>query len=139
MYNKMIYQSKIRADASNCKDLDMTIVNAVLLEMSISKLNNSKAVGIDGLQKEHLTNAHPILYSTRAKLFYLMFYISYVPKQFGCGIIIPIQKDSSIKGMQHPDNFRRITLSPLIAKVFEHCILFIYKSYLKTNDRQLGF
>ena len=84
-------------------------------------------------------NAHPILYECLSKLFYIMFSLGYVPNQFGKGILIPIQKDTSIKGVQKVDNFRGITLSPIISKVFEHCILFSFGKYLKSNDRQFGF
>ena len=84
-------------------------------------------------------NAQPILYECLSKLFYIMFSIGYVPNQFGKGILIPIQKDTSIKGVQKVDNFRGITLSPIISKVFEHCILFSFGKYLKSNDRQFGF
>src|SRR5438132_12146302 len=55
------------------------------------------------------------------------------------GILIPIQKDTNIKGIQKLDNFRGITLSPIISKVFEHSILFLFGKYLKSNDRQFGF
>jgi hypothetical protein len=37
------------------------------------------------------------------------------------------------------NQFRGITISPVISKVFEHCLLFIYKDHLVTSDRQFGF
>lgn len=86
-----------------------------------------------------MVNAHPILYVALSKLFYVIFALGYVPNQFGKGILVPIQKDTNIKGIQKLDNFRGITLSPIISKVFEHSILFLFGKYLKTNDRQFGF
>ena len=68
-----------------------------------------------------------------------MLTLGYVPNQFGKGILIPIQKDTNIKGLQKLENFRGITLSPIISKVFEHSILFLFGKYLKSNDRQFGF
>ena len=117
--------------------LDCSIFNATLTDTAMSKLNNSKAIGMDKLQKQHLIYAHPILYSTLSNLFYFMFAIFYVPNQFGCGIIIPIQKDTSLKGVQKPDNFRGITVSTSISKVFKYSrpILFLYRNYLPSNDR----
>ena len=37
------------------------------------------------------------------------------------------------------DNYRGITLSPCISKLFELCLLIQLKSYLKTSDLQFGF
>lgn len=71
-------------------------------------------------------HAHPIVYTALSKLFYLIIATSYVSKQFGSEITIPIQKDKSVKGVQKPDNFRGITISPLIAKIFEHAVQFLY-------------
>lgn len=119
--------------------LDRSVFNAMLIDMAVSKLNNSTAVGVDHLQKQHLIYAHPMLYSILAKLFYFMLAISYVPDQFGNGIVIPIQKDTGIRGIQKPDNFRGISINPLLSKVFEYCVLFIFGKYLTTNDRQFGF
>ena len=126
-------------DAHNDVSLDQELFNPTLIDMAVTKLNAGKAAGVDMLQMEHIVNAHPILYDIIAKLFYLIFVTGHVPNQFGQGIIVPIQKDTSIKGLQKPDNFRGITLSPIISKIFEHCIIFLFGNYFKSNDRQFGF
>ena len=110
-------------------------LSLLLLYIAVSKLHSNKAPGYDLSQKEHLVYAHPALYDTLANLFYVILKVGYVPKHFGKGIIIPIQKDTSLKGPQKLDNFRGITLCPIISKVFEHCILLIFGDYLKLNDR----
>jgi len=101
------------------------------------------------LSKYHFINSHPILYEAinshsilyeaLSKLFLFMFKLGYVPNDFGKGLIIPIQKDNSIKGVQKLTNFRGITLSSIISKVFEHCILLLFRGHLKSNDRQFEF
>jgi len=118
---------------------DHNIFNAALIDIAISKIEFGKSVGIDGLQKEHLVNAHPILYVILSKLFCLMYAIGYVPNEFGNGIIIPLQKDTTLRGSQSIDNFRGITISPLLSKVFEHSILFIFGKFLTSSERQFGF
>ena len=138
-YKNIISCTSLANKLRNVKELNCASFNAVLIDIAISKLHNGKAAGINNLQKEHLVNAHPILYVALSKLFYLIFALGYVPNQFGKGILIPIQKDNSIKGIQKLENFRGITLSPLISKVFEHSILFLFGKYLKSNDRQFGF
>ena len=40
--------------------------------------------------------------------------------------------------MCHASNYRAITLCPVIAKLFEHCIITKYQSNVHTNDLQFG-
>jgi hypothetical protein len=63
----------------------------------------------------------------------------YVPDDFGRGIPIPIPKDSNGRGSLKVEQFRGITLSPIISKVFEHCISLLYHGYFDTSERQFGF
>jgi len=130
---------KSKLYAFNVDNMDESKYSAMLIDIAVGNLNNNKAPGIDNLQKEHLTHSHPVLYCILSKLFYLMMLASYVPNEFGKGIIIPIQKDATLKGAQNVDNFRGITLCPIISKVFEQCLLFLYNKYLTSNDRQFGF
>ena len=58
---------------------------------------------------------------------------------FGKGITIPIPKTEGVSGMHQLDSFRGITLSPVISKVFEHCILMFFNDYLYTSMNQFGF
>ena len=37
------------------------------------------------------------------------------------------------------NDFRGISISPAISKVFEHCILHRYRDFFKTSDNQFGF
>ena len=37
------------------------------------------------------------------------------------------------------DDFRGIAINSILSKVFEHCILDKFKSFLSTNDNQFGF
>ena len=63
----------------------------------------------------------------------------FVPSDFGKGITIPIPKGDSLSGAQKIENFRGITLSPVVSKVFEHCLLTLLHKYLYTSDNQFGF
>lgn len=55
------------------------------------------------------------------------------------GFLIPIPKETGCKGTVGVDQFRGITISPIISKLFEHCALKMFKDYLHTSSRQLGF
>ena len=107
--------------------------------MAVAKLSSGKSPGHDGITTEHLLNCHPILFTLLAKLFNLMTIFSYVPLDFCKGITVPIPKNESLHGVQTIDSFRGITLSPVLAKVFEHCILLVYSRYLYTSSNQFGF
>jgi hypothetical protein len=45
----------------------------------------------------------------------------YVPNQFGRGIIIPLVKDKH-GDLTSSSNYRGITVSPVISKIFEGCL-----------------
>ena len=62
----------------------------------------------------------------------------YVPQQFGGGIIIPLAKDKD-GDLSCSSNYRGITLSSNIAKLFEMCLLQLFSSYLYSSDLQFGF
>ena len=62
-----------------------------------------------------------------------------MPKDFACGMLVPIPKESGAKRTLEVSEFRGITINPIISKVFENCLLTIDKDYLATSDYQFGF
>ena len=52
----------------------------------------------------------------------MLFHHGFVPDNFGAGIIVPLVKDKA-GDVNSLDNYRAITLTPIIAKVFESIIL----------------
>jgi len=104
----------------------------------INSLKRGKASGFDDLSNEHIIFSHPILTNLLMHLFNAMIYFGYVPDAFGTGVIIPLLKNSE-SDASNVDNYRGITLSPCISKLFELCILTYLKPYLKTSALQFGF
>jgi hypothetical protein len=100
-----------------------------------------KAAGLDELTAEHLQYAHPILPCLIAKLFNLVIHYEYVPTAFGVSYTVPLLKGSnaSFNKAVTVDDFRGISISPVLSKIFEHCILSRYKDYFITADNQVGF
>jgi len=49
-----------------------------------------------------------------------------VSDDFGKGITIPVLKDK-LGDVSSVDNYRPITVSPVISKIFEYCLLFSLK------------
>ena len=87
-----------------------------------------------------MLHCHPIIYSLLGKLFTKMLATGYIPSDFGRGIIIPLLKSDSTRGIHKIESFRGITLSPItVSKIFEHCLMEKLCDYLYTDDRQFVF
>ena len=106
----------------------------------ISNLKRGKAPGIDGLSVEHLSYSHPAVPVVISKLFKLIFACGYVPSGFKQSYIVPIPKirDCRTKAMTY-DDFRGIAISPVISKIFEHCLLDYFQTFLSSGDNQFDF
>ena len=107
------------------------------VDNAIRKLKVGKAIGADRISAEHILYAHPIIVTILTKLFNLLLLFEYVPNGFGIGILIPIPK--SDKDLDRTDNYRGITINPVISKIFEHCLLTLFNKHLQTSPRQFGF
>lgn len=119
---------------------DDSMFNVEHVSACISHLKRGKAAGLDNLTAEHLTHAHPSLSSVLYRLFNLMMLSGHVPPSFGYSYTVPIPKitDTRTKSMSCSD-FRGISISCIMSKVFEHCILSQFSEYFKTKDNQFGF
>ena len=106
--------------------------------IAMKGLQIGKSAGEDRISPEHIKFAHDSLAKHLLQLFNMIMCHGYVPKSFGSGIIIPILKD------KHSDtsileNYRGITLSSVISKLFETCLTVKFNTYLVSNDLQFGF
>jgi len=114
--------------------------DAELIEKVIAGMKRGKAAGLDGITAEHLQHCHPLLPSVLAKLFNLIMVHGYVPTGFGLSFTVPLQKDN-IRGSKSltVEDFRGISISPVLSKIFEHCVVDRFCSYFGTSDNQFGF
>ena len=60
-----------------------------------------------------------------------------VPTSFGRSYTIPVPKDRQASSTV--DDFRGISISPVLSNILEHCILDRFSTYLTTSDNQFGF
>ena len=120
--------AEIKTDVFSLEDVD----NAVHC------LRAGKAAGIDRLTAEHILFSHPSLIIHLHRLFNLLMKHGCVPSQFGQGIVIPLVKDKH-GNLSDSDNYRGITVSCVISKLFEHCLMNKYGLYLYSSDLQFGF
>ena len=117
------------------------LFTAELVERIIGDIKRGKAAGLDSLTAEHLQYCHYLIHVVLAKLFNMIVYCGYVPTGFGCSYTVPIPKQSG-KEYSHAfkvDDFRGISISPVISKIFEHCILGRFRRYFVTNDNQFSY
>jgi len=112
-----------------------------LVERVITNMKRGKAPDLDRLTSEHLQYSHALLPVVLSKLFNLMMHNGYVPCKFGQSYTVPIPKSSCNLYSKSitVDDFRGISISPVISKVFEHCILDRYSKFFLTSDNQFGF
>ena len=61
------------------------------------------------------------------------------PIVFGASYIVPIPKCDGRKKSLQVDDFRGISISLVISKLFELCVLDLYDDYFETSDYQFGF
>ena len=113
-------------------------ISVELVDNSIRAMHLGKAAGVDGIETEHLRYAHPRICVMLSLLFSAVIIHGIVPSMCGLGITVPLLKghnlDSSVS-----DNYRGITLSVHISKVFEMCILEVYGDNFTNSDLQYGF
>ena len=113
-------------------------VDYEMLDKCIQNLKCGKAGGADGLTAEHILHAHPLVISHLCALFRSMIVHSYVPDNFGQGTIIPLIKDKS-GDFNKVDNYRGITLIPVVSKLLESVLLKCCEDKLVVDDLQYGF
>ena len=115
-------------------------IDTELVSKVVSDLKCGKAADIDSLSVEHLRFSHPCLPVVLAKLFQLMVFCSFVPEGFRYNYIVPLPKPKECYSKTLTcDDFRGIAISPVLSKVFEHCMLDRFGSFLNTSDNQFGF
>jgi len=91
-------------------------VTVELVDRCISKLKGGKAAAHDGLTTEHLWYAHPIIATL---ITYICLNLTSVleqslPTDFGCGVAIPLVKNTDGDGdIPSSESYRGITLLSL--------------------------
>ena len=126
----------LRYKAKNTDDVPPVTVEDV--DGCLKKLKLGKAAGIDGLTAEHLFYCHPLITVQLSILFNGMLKSGHVPPDFGTGIIIPLIKNTDGNAASK-DNYRGITLSPVLSKLFELILILKFGKYLNSSDLQFAF
>ena len=135
-----VYTNKLSCTSSgnNSNNFHQSAISFELIDKCIRDLKLGKASGPDELTAEHLKYAHPILIYHLCILFRAISVHSFVPNDFGIGLIVPLVNDKT-GDINSVDNYRGITLTHVVSKVFECVLLSNCEEFLATGSLQLGF
>jgi hypothetical protein len=92
------------------------------VETKCKKLKCRKAAGWDGILGEHLKYGGSMTYRALQILYNTITMRKIVPVHFKQAVIIPIPKGKG-RDMINKDNYRGISLLPVISKVYEQLLL----------------
>ena len=137
--------AKFRSDYSNfCDkhkascDCNPSSVSLHVVIDAICGMKCGKSADDDELSAEHFHNAPLNLLVRLTSLFNFMLNHAFVPSQFRSCFMIPVIKDRQ-GDQSDPQNYRGISISPIITKIFEHVLKLTFCDYLVTSQHQYGF
>ena len=113
-------------------------INVSDVSNHIHNLTKGKASGTDDISPEHLIYASKRLHVVLCLLFNCMLVHGYVPNNLMHSYITPVVKNKCAS-LSDFSNYRPITISTIISKVFELCILDKIAHRVKLTDNQFGF
>ena len=96
------------------------------------------SIGGDGIHSNHLKFCTDFYVEHIAMIFSSFFNHEYCPVDLLKGMITPTVKDR-YGSLNDSNNYRPVMTSSVFMKIFEYCLLFRIKPYVKLNDRQHGF
>ena len=100
------------------------------IETVVKGLKNKK--GLDNIPAECFKQDGKVFLQCLAMLYNLIISAEYVPLQFKRGMIVPILKGDKDKTIK--DSYRGITLLPVIAKVFEKCVIIRLEKWCQLKE-----
>ena len=107
------------------------------VQSAVRTLNNKKAADEFGLSAEHLKNSGNVIIEEITDIFNQILQSKTVPGAFKSGILTPVLKKS--KDPTVLDNYRGISVTPIIGKLFESVLLPRLSETFEQSPLQFGF
>ena len=105
-------------EAKQCGNLDYDITVKEVME-ACKKLKNNKSSSYDMIKNEMLRSALPSIKKPITKIFNILLKSDQFPESWTEGIIVPIHKQGN---SADPNNYRGITISSCLSKLFCHVL-----------------
>jgi exonuclease III len=118
---------------------DSELFTVELITDLVTNMRNGKAAGLDELSCEHLKFSHPIVIVILCRLFKVFISHCHIPRCFGLSYTVPISKCDVHRRALTVNDFRGISISPVISKLFELAVIDRFSRYFETSDCQFGF
>jgi len=128
-----------RAQYNGLPITELHLFDIELISKLLNNLKKGSAPGLDEISSEHLKFSHPIVVSILTKLFNLFLSFGHIPSSFGMSYTVPIPKINCHTRAFTVNDFRGISISPVISKLFEMAVIDRFSDYFDTSDNQFGF
>ena len=131
------YNEYISAHSTSC-NCKQSYINPLNVIDALGSMKAGKSMDEGQIAAEHLHFA-PLNFLLRVSaLFNLMLRHAFVPNDFRSGFMIPVIKDTR-GNKADTGNYRGITISPILSKLFEHVLKIVFDDFLSTSAYQFGF
>ena len=114
------------------------IMLSLIIELTLILFKPHKDDGNYGFKSDHLINGSNKLFIMLSIMFNAMLTHGFNPEDHLLSTIIFIPKDNRYS-MNSSDNYRGISLSNSICKLYDYVFIDLNMDYLKTDDMQFGF
>ena len=128
---------EVKTNHTNCTCSNYNVSTNNVIDAVLS-MNKGKSSDDSLISAEHFFYAPLPLFNRLRSLFNAMLTHGHVPSQFQRGSIVPIVKDHQ-GDKSDMNNYRGITIAPIISKIFEHVLRILFQPFLSTSNYQFGF
>ena len=114
-------------------------ITAQMIQLAFNSINLSTAAGVDSIPMYFWKSLLPIIENPLAELFTRFVNDGFVPDYWKRSAVVPIYKGKGDRSS--PSNYRPISLTPTISRVFERVLLQIIEPVFKhvIHEHQFGF
>ena len=96
-------------------------ISQIEVRQALRSLNKGKATDIHGQKAEHIKTAEQRLIQSLTELFNILLKCNHTIESLNSAFILPVHKKG--KDSLCTDNYRGITITPILAKLMEHILL----------------
>ena len=117
---------------------ELNVITPELIKAASQKLKPGKSDHLLKVTSEFFLNAPAILYDLLSITLKSFIIHAHVSDFLLLSSLIPIVKDK-LAAITNSNNYRSITISSLVLKIFDWVIILAYNNYLKFDDLQFGY